>query len=269
MDSIVIATWNLSECISAQWDINKGICHNGREKMNEVFVDIVEQINAHDIDIICFQEFPVDIMGEQILINLIRSNTKLKHYYAAATCPSFLFQGGHIGISIFSKEEILHTDLSYFSNPNLTKTSATGKVYKSFDKGIISAAFKYHNKAFFIITGHAIGFSPFGVSAESYPESYMPLLDKVKELYNQNNQIIVIGDFNTEHLLELLPELKNYVTNIDTGKTTPAGLMEGTYYPDGRKLDYFLTTQHISVRHINKIANFSDHYLCIFHCKIR
>lgn len=268
MSNFIIATWNLSECFSTHWDIKKGIDVKSSEKMHEVFAEIIEQINTHDIDIICFQEFPVEIVGDQALINAILSNTRLQHYYAAATCPSFLFQGGKIGIAIFSKEEILYTNLSYFANPNLTKISATGEVYQTFDKGIITAACKHHNKTFHVITGHAIGFSPFGVAAESYPESYVPLLDKVKELHNQNSQMIVIGDFNTEYLLELLPELKKYVSDVDTGKTTPAGMMEGYYYPDGRKLDYFLTTPHFSVHRIDKIHNFSDHYLCIFHCTI-
>lgn len=266
MKEVVIATWNISECIATYWDIKQEINYLNLDKMQNVFFEITEMLNKHNIDIVCFQEFPINIPGTESLIDYIKNNTVLQHNYSVATCPSFLFEGGMVGISLFSKKELHNTELVFFTNPNLTTTSETGKVYRSFDKGFLVAECVYHEKKFSIVTGHSISFSPFGVRAENYPESYIPLLDKVEELYDQGNEIVVAGDFNTECLLKILPQLNDYLTDAIQGATTPIGIMEGKYYPCGRKLDYFLSTSQIVVYQVDKIQNFSDHYLCVCHC---
>ena len=92
------------------------------------------------------------------------------------------------------------------------------------------------------------------------------MLDIVRELYLNNHKIVVVGDFNTELLFDILPELSEYVIDKLEGRTTITGLMEGNYYPNGRKLDYFLVSEGINVKYIKKIDNFSDHLLCVAHC---
>lgn len=267
MEQIIIATWNVSECITSQWDLNHSINNNvDTNVMTIAFEEIVACINRYNIDILCLQEFPVLIYGATPLTQFILDNTALKYHYAYDTCPSFLFPDGRIGSAIFSRYEITDIGSTLFINPNLTKISSTGKIYKSFDKGLIFGKCICNDKPLFLITGHGISFSPFGVSAEDYPQSYAPLLNIIKEHFSTQVPLFVIGDFNTEHLFDILPDLKSYLSDALDGPTTPAGIMEGMYHPKGRKLDYFLVSSNISVNSTQKIANFSDHYLCILSC---
>ncbi|MDD3187089.1 MAG: endonuclease/exonuclease/phosphatase family protein [Bacilli bacterium] len=260
---IKIATWNVSEGISASWNLSDGVKEPNCYQETDLIKQIVEKINIYDLDIVCFQEFPVEIEGKFLLKDYIFNNTRLKFCSMHETSPSFLFKNGKVGVAIFSKYNIINEQKTYFENPNLTKMSKTGQRYKSFDKGIVLAKVNINEKVINVITGHAIAFAPFDKKAEDFPQSYKPLSDLICKIIDNNETLVACGDFNTEVLFDLIPEINTKVHDIITGATTPATIMEGKYYNDGRKLDYILISDKIKKIRVEKIENLSDHYLCI------
>lgn len=260
--TIRIATWNVSEGISASWNLNDGIKEGSNYKETELINQIIEKINLYDLDVVCFQEFPVEIEGQALLGKHIINNTKLKYCSMHATSPSYLFKGGKVGVAIFSKDDIVSEEKTYFNNPKLIKKSKNGETYTSFNKGIISVKINFHGEFINIITGHAIAFAPFDKKAEDFPKSYKPLSNLICKISNDNEALIACGDFNTEFLFELIPEIENKVTDIIDGSTTPS-VMEGKTYKNGRKLDYILINDKCKKCEVLKIENLSDHYLCI------
>ena len=260
---IRICIWNLSECVSAVWDFDNGINVTDNENMSHTTQLIIDTINYYDPDIICFQEFPVLVNEKCNLQKAIISDTNLKYCKYIDTCPSFLFKGGRIGIATFSKNEFINNKITYFNNPGLEKISKTGKVYRSFDKAFIISSL---SEDVLLYNCHGISFAAFGKKAKDYPESYLPLYNTIKE--NCNKKQIITGDLNTHDFILMFPDLKPLITDKLKGATTPPGFREGKYYPKGKKLDSFFVTNGIEVTEIEKIKNFSDHFLCIFTCII-
>lgn len=263
----VLATWNISECVSAKWDVGKGIVSN--PSLKEILKncnEIVEMINKYDIDVICLQEIPIIINNDDIIVQIVTKNTKLKHYYGVDTYPTFLVNNGYAGVAVFSKYKMVSTEFSYMKNPEISKISKTGKVYYSFDKGVITAELLFEKEKLTIVTGHGFSFSPFDAIAEDYPDSFSEISRcALKALENANN-VVVLGDFNTESLFKILPELSGLFKENISGPTTVSGVMEGADFKKGRKLDYILTSSNILSQKTITVKNFSDHYLCICEC---
>jgi len=257
MHELVIATWNVSECVSTQWDIRQGISHKSKNAELQSSIDeIVQLVNSHNIDILCVQEYPLSIKDFFDVTRYIQTSTDLKFFYGVDTYPSFLIENGKIGIAVFSKYEILSARYSPFINPNITKKSKSGVTYFSFDKGLISAKINYHNETVFIITGHAVSFAPFDAKAEDYPESFAEITNQLIIHRPEKNNVILIGDFNTENLFSILPDLSTHMKDCIQGATTIEGKMEGETFYNGRKLDYFLVSPSISVIQTKKYTTF-------------
>ena len=250
-----IATWNVNECVGITTDLNnqKTVKEINKDNIKE----IINKINEYDFDIICFQEYPVYINDNVSLTKEIINNTKLKYYETYDTCKSFLFNGGRVGVAIFSKYELNNVYKTLFNNPNMEKVSSSGEVYHSFDKPIIKADINYDNNKYTIITGHAIAFAPFNKSEFDYPKSYKPLEDLINN--NMESNLIVLGDFNTEKIFELIPSIKDKVIDVVNMSTTK------DYY-EGRgevQMDYILINKNLKYNNIEKIDNFSDHYIVL------
>ena len=257
-----ICIWNLSECVSSVWDFDNGVNLAENECFDQVTQEIIDTINLYDPDIMCFQEFPILINGEDKLKKAIIDNTHLKHCFCIDTCPSFLFNGGRIGIATFSKEELPDNEVIYFNNPSLEKVSKSGHIYRSFDKAFIISSLSDN---LLLYNCHGISFAPFGKKAKDYPESYLPLYESIVK--NSDKNLIITGDLNTHDFILMFPQLKPIITDKLKGATTPPGWREGRYYPKGKKLDSFFVTAGIDVKEIKKVKNFSDHYLCVFTCE--
>ena len=257
-----ICIWNLSECISSVWDFDRGVNLSNTDNFVMAFQEIIDTINVYRPDVICFQEFPVLINGEDYLRKAIIDNTELKYCEYIDTCPSFLFEGGRIGIVTFSKRQLPRNEIVFFNNPNLEKVSRTGKVYRSFDKAFMISSLSDN---LLLYNCHGISFAPFGKKAKDYPESYLPLYESIVK--NSDKKLIITGDLNTREFILMFPQLKPIITDKLKGATTPPGWREGRYYPKGKKLDSFFVTAGIEVKEIKKVKNFSDHYLCVFTCE--
>ena len=122
MRVIKIGTWNISECVSATWNLSDGSGINQADGASGLLLranEIVDRINYEVPDIVCFQEFPVFTGYELSLKDLITNRTELKYCVQVDTCPSFLFSGGKIGVALFSKYEISEYKISYFIKPDL------------------------------------------------------------------------------------------------------------------------------------------------------
>ena len=137
----------------------------------------------------------------------------------------------------------------------MVKYSSSGNTYYSFDKGIIKVVIKVADEEYTFITGHAIAFAPFDKTEFDYPESYKPLEELIKRFKDSN--LIVLGDFNSEKLFELIPKIKNNVVDIVNSPTTK------DYYENRGEvqMDYILINNNLNSGGKYKIDNFSDHYI--------
>lgn len=248
-----IGTWNISEGIQAEWSLSEGLKEGDSYKETDLIKQIIQKINEFQFDILCFQEFPVEIDGKESLKEKIYNETDLKYSVMLGTYDSFLFKGGVTGVSIFSKYPITYEEKTYFNNPNLTKVSKTGETYTSYDKGIVLAKIKVQNEEITVINGHAIAFRPFGKTSDDYPESYKPLEEIICNNCINNNKVIVCGDFNNMHVFELIPEIKGKVTDLINKDTT---------------IDYIMITSNIIPGGIKAIENLSDHDLFVANIEI-
>lgn len=251
-----VATWNINECVGITCDLNNQKTTDTININN--IEEIIKKINEYDFDIICFQEYPVYINDKISLTDKILKETKLKYYALKDTYSSYLFNGGRVGVAIFSKYNIINTQYTLFGNPHMTKISSKGIKYESFDKAIIKTDIKKDNDYYTVITGHAMAFAPFDKTEFDYPESYKPLEELINNCKNDN--LIVMGDFNTEKLYEIIPTIKEIVKDTIIGPTTK------DYYEKRGEvhMDYIMINKNIkSIKSINtyKIDNFSDHYI--------
>lgn len=268
MKELIIGTWNVSECVGTKWDVREGITSDDRSfSVFSAVEQIARKINDSHADIVCLQEYPITQNDHSMITEFIRSHTALPYFYGIDTYPSFLMQNGRIGIAIFSRYELTDCEYHPFINPGISKLSRSGKIYWSFDKGLITAKLTLGKTPLTLVTGHAVSFSPFDTKAEDYPESFREIENRAKAHKGEN--LVIIGDFNTENLFSILPALSSYVSDVLDGATTVAGLMEGEVFDGGRKLDYCLVSRGISSVKTEKLDNFSDHLFCLCHLQIR
>lgn len=247
-----IATWNINECVGITCDLdNQKIGEINKDNMGE----IVRKINEYDFDVVCFQEYPVLINGEETLTNRIIEQTSLKNSYTYDTYESYLFNGGRVGVAIFSKYKLENKYHTLFGNPNMTKVSSSGTIYHSFDKGILKVDIDIDKKDYTIITGHAMAFAPFDKTEFDYPESYKPLEELISN--NLDSNLVVLGDFNSEEAFKLMPTIKDKLKDVIDGPTT-----KEYYEKRGEvQMDYILINKNIKLNDTYKLDNFSDHYI--------
>ena len=248
-----IATRNINECVGITTNLDN---QETTDVINTKNIDeIIDKINEYDFDVICFQEYPTYINEKISLTDTILNETNLKYFVENSTYNSFLFDGGKVGVSIFSKYKIKDSYKTLFFNPKLVKQSSTGDIYHSFDKWIIKTVIEIDGDDYTIITGHAIAFATFGKNEFDYPESYKPLEDLINDCIDDN--LIVLWDFNSENLFDLMPSVKGKVFDCVNGPTTK------DYYERRWEvqMDYILINDKLKKTDIYKIDNFSDHYV--------
>ena len=247
------ATWNINECVGITCNLDN---QKTTDKINiNNIEEIINKINEYDFDIICFQEYPTYVDGKISLTDRILNETKLNYYAEKDTYDSYLFSGGRVGVAVFSKYKIIDTYYSLFDNPHMVKKSSSGNTYYSFDKGIIRATINKDSTNYTIITGHAVAFAPFDKTEFDYPESYKPLEELI--ISNSDGNLIVLGDFNTEKLFQIIPEIEGVVKDTINVPTTK------DYYEKRGEvhMDYIMINKNMKCTNNYKIDNFSDHYI--------
>jgi endonuclease/exonuclease/phosphatase family metal-dependent hydrolase len=258
-----VATWNISECVSKEWDITQKIeMAKGIEDSN-ILKEVINEINEKDIDIVGFQEFLSELDDTEKVSKKITENTKLKYYYSFATSPTFLIENGKAGVAIFSKYPIIDSNARKYWNPNLSVTKDNGKVIYMFDKGIITSEIDLGERKINIINSHALAFGRFGKTAHDYPESYAVLDNAISEAFEKNENVIMMGDLNATNIEKLIPRNYNKLKETITDYVSEEDKINKT-----EKIDYLMVSKNIKKINMQIVNNSSDHYAFILECEI-
>ena len=74
---------------------------------------------------------------------------------------------------------------------------------------------------------------------------------------SKNDNLVIMGDFNTEKLYDIIPKINGIVKDTIVGPTTK------DYYEKRGEvhMDYIMINQNVKCTNNYKIDNFSDHYI--------
>ena len=213
---------------------------------NQLLCDIIRLINNEDIDIIALQE--VITTEEYNYINQIKDGTKLKYSEMFELSPCNLVKGAKCGLAILSKYPIDKSQKNIFKNPKLSKTTASGNVYYTYDKGWLLCAININNKTLEILTHHGFPYRRF----DSTPEANITVFQEFDNIIKNNKVDIVTGDFNAENFMELMQYTAskyqrtiNYITTVDDKRFDDILILKDKDYSS------------------KVIKSMSDHYLVI------
>lgn len=220
---------------------------------NRLLTEIIDTINNEKIDIICLQEV---ITTESVqYIEKIVAGTELKHYDHITLSPCNIIENTDAGLAILSRYPIDRTIKDFFPNPNIKFTTASGNTYSTYDKGYMIAYIVLDNThKLRIFNHHNFPFRRFGSTAKDN----MTVFEHFNEVIFGNEPDIVVGDYNTEDYLELVPELsKNYIRTINAITTV-----------DGKSFDEIMLKKdtHYSSKIIKGL---SDHYMVTAEIEIK
>jgi endonuclease/exonuclease/phosphatase family metal-dependent hydrolase len=247
-NTIKIATWNISGGVSKETDENLYFDQEKSSEIDETFLnDISKIINEEKIDIICFQDI-ITTKRIQYIDKLVK-NTNLKNscFFELSDCN--LVKDTMAGIAILSKYKINESNNQLFINPKLSKTTSSGAVYGTYDKGCLTANIQVGDKTINVITNHGFPFRRF----DSTPEAHMDIFaDFYKTICNYKD-VIVTGDFNAENIMKLLPNAEEKLTELFGEITTT----------DGKKFDNILIDKKFKMIDKKLVKSVSDHFMCI------
>jgi len=242
-----IATYNIS---GGFYDDYQSGDYLDKEKANDIDLrllnDMVKIINDEGIDIICFQEI---ITTERInYINRIMAKTELKYEDHFELSPCHIIENTDCGIAILSKYPITNSIKQLYTNPMLAKTTSSGKTYYTFDKGFMLSTINVENKSVSILNNFGFPYRRFNSTPEEHKEIFIELDNFIKE----SNPNIVLGDFNAECFIDMMPYTKGtYIKTIDEGTTD-----------DGKKFDNILL-KNDSNYSSKVIPSLSDHFIVV------
>lgn len=212
---------------------------------NKLLTEIIDTINNEDIDIICFQEI---ITTEAIkYIEKIVENTNLKHYDYYTLSPCNIIENTDAGLAVLSKYPINRTIKDLFPNPDIKFTTASGNTYSTYDKGYMIAHIAISNTLILrVFNHHNFPYRRFRSTAKDN----MPVFEHFNEVILGNEPDIVLGDYNTDDFIDLVPELRNnYIRTIDSITTV-----------DGKRFDEIMLKK--GTKYSSKmIKGLSDHFM--------
>lgn len=212
------------------------------EKIDDrLLKQIIDLINAEAPDVVCFQE--IITTKEVNYIGRIVENTDLKHFEVYELSPCNIVANTDCGLAILSKTKITNAKRGLFPNPMITKTTASGNTYYTYDKGYLICDIDSTR----ILTHHGFPYGRFDSSAKEYPE----IFEAFRKVILQEDVDIVTGDFNTEEDFMELLDLPGYIRTIDD--ITKDG---------GWKLDDILVKNGVSFKS-KTIKTLSDHYALV------
>lgn len=232
-----IITWNIGED-----ERNK----NGKLDLAS-YEYIVNTIIEKNADVICLQEAIIKSDYLPSIANYIKANTDLKYNVEFELSDSHINIGCRMGVIICSKYKINNYESFMLDNPNLIYSKDEDTTYYSHDKGFIIAQINNFN----VITGHCLPFHIFNKSPLDYLNIFEKADNKFMNIYNQNNNFILCGDFNYNDINKLFPvTMQNCIDLVD--KPTRKD----------KKLDHFIINKNINIQSVLVMNNRFDHKLC-------
>lgn len=242
-----IATYNIS---GGFYDDDQSVDFLDKEKASDIDLrllnDMVKIINDEKIDIICFQEI---ITTERInYIQRIIDKTELKYEDHFELSPCHIIENTDCGVAILSRYPINNSIKQLFTNPMLAKTTNSGKTYYTFDKGFMVSTLDVEGKKLSVLNNIGFPYRRFNSTPEEHKEIFMEFDNYIKEL----NPDIVLGDFNAEYFIDMMPYTKEtYIKTVDEGTTD-----------DGKKFDNILL-KNGSNYSSRVIPSLSDHFIVV------
>ncbi len=247
MDRINFATFNIGGGVPYQDTL---------EYQDETFNAvnyIVNLILEHKLDVVCFQEV---LMGDENNFSMsseIAEKSGLTFYEELPLSDSHIVKGRKMGVSIISKYPFVKREVFMLENPDITKISETGTVYKSHEKGFLISAIQTNSGEICCVTGHCFPFHSFDRDVMEFKHIYAKLEKKLLKLLGESSHIIIGADFNTTRLALLMPDVfKNYHSLVDVPTR-----------PNGRGVDYILCDKETKNAEFYLIKTCYDHYVCM------
>lgn len=248
MNKINIATFNIGGGVPYKYSI---------EYKNREFnpVDYISNIILeNNLDIIFFQEVLMSDNRFTSMSHEISTKSGLKYYKELSLSDSHIVKGRKMGVSIISRFPIIESEVFMLENPNITKISNSGSIYKSHEKGFLIT--KVQNTSIgeiCCVTGHCFPFHSFDRDIMDFKYIYERLERKLLSLTDENSSVIIGADFNTTRLNLLMPivfEHYNSLVNIPTR-------------PNNRMDDYLFCNKTFKYTDFRLIKTCFDHYACM------
>ena len=195
-----IITWNIGE------DERK---EDGRLDLNS-YDYIVDVINKEKVDVICMQEAIIKSDYLPSIAEYIKENTDLKYYEEYELSDSHINIGCRMGVVICSKYEISNVQKVLFDNPNLVYEISETTTFYSHDKGFISM----YIEGIKVVCGHCLPFHVFKKDSKDYLDVFKKMDEKIMDFYNDNNKMILCGDFNYQDAKILFENAMNVCNEI-------------------------------------------------------
>lgn len=213
---------------------------------HQLLNQLIDLIQKEDVDVICFQEI---ITTEEVhYLTEIQNRTNLKYYDFFELSECNLIKDTNCGLAIFSKYPMECVVKELFPNPNLSKTTSSGKTYYTYDKGYMVCNIQMGEKTISVLTHHGFPYRRFN----STPEDNKQVFHFFEDMIERYHPDIITGDFNAENFMDLMIKTANDYKKTIHDITTV----------DGKKFDEILI--HTDVNYNSRIIPLlSDHYFVI------
>ena len=250
MSKLKIANYNISGGFYIGNEDSEYLDRESATKIdNKMQNEVIDFINNEKIDIICFEEI---ITTEEIkYLETIKEKTNLKYYDFFELSPNHLVDNTNSGLAIFSKYPLTTLKKEFFPNPMLSKTTSSGKTYYTFDKGYIICEVEVNEKKIKVLNHHGFPYRRFN----STPEDNAKIFNVFDEAIINNNVDVVVGDFNANDFMNLMPKTNelyvrtiNEVSTVDGMKFDDIVVKKGTNY--NKKVQKLLSDHFIVVADI-------------------
>lgn len=193
MEKIRIITWNVGE--------------DERNSDGKLTIDsyeyIVNTIKNENADVICLQEAIVKSNYLPTVAEYITKNTDLKYSVEYELSDSHINIGCRMGVVVCSKYEITDCEKILLDNPKLVYSVNENTTYYSHDKGFVIG----NIQGITLIAGHLLPFHIFKETPLNYLNIFEKADDKFINIYNENEKIILCGDFNFDDAKKLFPKI--------------------------------------------------------------
>lgn len=211
---------------------------------NKLLYELINTINNENIDILCLQE--VITTPHVKYIEQIANATSLKYYDSFELSPCNIVKDTEAGIAIMSKYPLHTLTKQLFPNPRIAFTTSSGNTYYTYDKGYMVCEVEIDNNKIKVFNHHNFPFRRFRSTARDN----MLVFEHFDSILKKENPDAVMGDFNTEDFMDLVPTLNTFYNRTINTITTV----------DGMSFDEILLRNKSNTKG-RLIRGLSDHYM--------